>query len=210
MSHDQSHEGAFALCVACAEFSPLRCGNSAQSPRMAQADATPEINMATGILKWAVVAIVVANEVCASATGSEPGRHASLVLVGSTAIWLLPGSETTKMKCFVVCWSICLVVFPLLFIVDDLRRTEDEVAERLSHVPTISPMIAFIWGSAGYVHGALPFGPRWRIPLLCAVQLLTTLRCLNLCVITRQFWLPVLAASLACLPCTVGFWLCTR
>ena len=109
-------------------------------------------------------------------------------------------------------WIFGSIALPLAFIVDDLKRTPQEIAERMTILPAIAPFSAIAHALVGSLHSSLPLGVSSgrleKVVVLSSVVF--ALRGLLLCAITGQLFLPMLGATLAVLPTQFVFHLCRK
>ena len=162
------------------------------------------------LLTALLFAFLLTNECLASETKSMPGHVASVGFGFLALIWLFPASLKQRRRLMSSLWIFGIIAVPLIFIVDDLQRTPQEIAERMTILPAIAPFSAIAHALVGSLHSSLPLGvSSGRLEKVVAMEsLVFALRGLLLCAITGQLFLPMLGAALAVVPTQFVFHLC--
>jgi hypothetical protein len=165
---------------------------------------TSTIDVVTAVEIVVLVLICMVNEVCAERTEAYLPGHvctsmllACILLSASSALPASPQHRKRLLSIKIQIWCGCMVVVPMLFIVDDIIRTPEQVAARLQMVPGIAESIAFSYFSMGIVHGALPLTSKVAYGFLALSMLIISGRAINLYAITGEEKLPLLGASIA-------------
>jgi len=106
---------------------------------------------------------------------------------------------------FLFIWRLLFFTFQLLCICDDTRRPIHERVARLHLLTSLAPRLILIYGSLGFLHGALPI-PRDELRSLLAVQVaLNVFRCTLLGLATSEWLLSLLGVCLGSISTVVGF-----
>jgi hypothetical protein len=172
---------------------------------LAMGVATSSRSVHAGMALFMLLALAVQNEVCAWQSGSLPGKVCTGCTCLLIAVLMMPITLRERWSLFISMWSLAIIALPLLFIADDLGRTPQAMASRMTIIPSIAPFAAATHCLVGFIHGAIPMpAPRLR-KLLLAECSVFAFRGLYLSLMTGEVYLPALGASLALIPSVVGF-----